>query len=429
MKIIDCSTNPRAAMEFTRRRQSIDPDVEQQVRAIIERVASEGDEALTSLTRQLDCKFIDSIGLRVSEREREAAYRSVSKKFLRALAAAKANISRFHKRQRPASWTLKLKGSKLSQRYSPLRRVGIYVPGGKAAYPSTVLMNALPARIAGVREIVMATPCNSEGKITPEVLVAAGECHVGEIYRIGGAQAIAALTYGTESIRPVDKITGPGNAYVTAAKKLVYGSVGIDMLAGPTEIVIIADQSARPKFVAADMLAQAEHDEQASPICIVFTPGMAQQVELEIRMQLDQLERKHIAQRALDQHGAIILVSGARQAIDIVNEIAPEHLELMVRAPERYLNTITNAGAVFVGPWSTEALGDYVAGPNHTLPTGGTARFSSPLGVADFLKATNIIELSNKRFRKLAPYAEILALAEQLQGHARSVEVRREKPS
>jgi len=395
-------------------------------RTIIERIEDEGDAALLRYTREFDCPVIDTIGLRIQDEEIEAAYAAVTKEVLRALRLARSNIKRFHKRELPKSWTLKSKGLRLEQRFQPLSRVGIYVPGGKAAYPSTVLMNAIPAAIAGVREIVMVTPCNKEGRITPEVLVAARECGVTEIYRIGGAQAVAALAYGTATIRAVDKITGPGNAYVAAAKQILFGRVGIDMIAGPTEVVIVADESAPAVYIAADLIAQAEHDQDASPILITTSSVVAQAVESEVETQLKQAPREAIARTAFERNGLILLVSSLDEAAEAVNLLAPEHLEVMVKRPRRFARRIINAGAIFVGPWSSEALGDYVAGPNHTLPTSGTARFSSALSVYDFLKFTNIIECSRKRMGKLAPYAEALATVEGLHGHAVSLRLRRE---
>jgi histidinol dehydrogenase len=287
-------------------------------------------------------------------------------------------------------------------------------------------MNAIPAKIAGVRELVMVTPCNGEGKIVPEVLAAAAECGISEIYRIGGAQAIGALAFGTESIRRVDKIAGPGSAYVAAAKQMVFGRVGIDMIAGPTEIVIVADGTARPAFVAADLIAQAEHDEAASPICITTSGQFARALLAEIELQTDRAPRKPIVRRALEGQGCIVRVETLSQAIELVNALAPEHVELLVTNARRLADRVTNAGSIFIGEWSTEALGDYVAGTNHTLPTLGTARFSSPLNVSDFVKFTNVIECSRPRFKRLAPYAEILAEKEGLHGHAASLRIRRE---
>lgn len=426
MRILDYVREPRTVLELSRRRTKISPEVEDRAREILRAVETEGDEAVTTYTRQLDCKFIDSLGLRISERECRAAFASVSREFHGALRVARANITAYHRKQRPKSWILRSAGVRLQHRVAPLRRVGIYVPGGKAAYPSTVLMNALPAKVAGVREIVMTTPCNGEGKVAPEVLVAAVECGISEIYRIGGVQAIGALAFGTESIRRVDKITGPGNAYVAAAKQLVYGRVGIDGIAGPTEVMIIADATARPAFVAADLIAQAEHDESASPILITNSQVLADQVASELSLQLEKAPRRVVAQRAFQNNGVIILVREIRQAIEIANEFAPEHLQIITRNPGSLAARISNAGAVFLGEWSTEALGDYLAGPNHTLPTGGTARFSSALSVNDFMKFTNVIHFSRTAFLDAAPHVEAFAEAERLAGHAASVRIRRE---
>lgn len=425
MRILDARHDRRAVTALAERRLEPDPAVERRVRDILDRVRSEGDEAVTTLTRQYDCRFIDSLGLRVSDRDIERSYRSVSREFLAALRLARANITKFHRKQLPQSLQLRHGGMRLGLRYCALGRVGIYVPGGKAAYPSTVLMNALPATIAGVREIVMTTPCGADGRLSAEVLVAAAESGVQEIYRIGGAQAIGALAYGTESIRRVDKITGPGNAYVATAKRVVFGIVGIDMIAGPTEVVVVADRTARPDFVAADLLAQAEHDELASPLCIATNRSLAEKILRAVSQQLHTTPRNSIARIACERQGAIIITRGNRETIDIVNRLAPEHVELMVRNPRQMAGEITNAGAIFVGPWSTEALGDYMAGPNHTLPTSGSARFSSPLGVADFMKASSIIEVGSRGFERLAPYVKVLAEAEGLYAHASSVEIRR----
>ncbi len=427
MRILDARKDPDVVSELTERRWESNRPVEERAAQILDRVAKEGDAALFDYTRQYDCPGIDRIGLRVSDRDLENARSAVGEKFLKALREARKNIVRFHKKQLPKSWSVERKGISLQQRFLPLERVGIYVPGGKAAYPSTVLMNALPARIAGVREIAMVTPCNTDGIIRPEVLAAAAESGVTEVYRVGGAQAIAALAFGTETIKPVDKITGPGNAYVAAAKKLVFGRVGIDMIAGPTEVVIVADATANPAFVAADLIAQAEHDESATAILITFSPALVQEVELQINLQLEKTPRRDITRKALEGQGVAVLVSGEKEAIEAVNAIAPEHLEVMVRHPRRFAKKISKAGSIFVGAWSTEALGDYVAGPNHTLPTLGTARFSSPLGVHDFFRFTNVIEVSRRMHAKLAPHAEVLAEAEGLHGHAASLRIRRGK--
>jgi histidinol dehydrogenase len=424
MRILDSRTEPRTITRLAERRLKPDPEVDTRVREILGRVHAEGDEALTTLTRQYDCRFIDSLGLRVSRKEVEGAYDSVSRGFLLSLRVAGKNITRFHRKQIPKSWELRGGGMRLSQRFSPLSRVGIYVPGGKAAYPSTVIMNAIPARIAGVREIVMASPPGPDGRLPAEVLVAASESGITEIYRIGGAQAIAALAYGTESIRRVDKITGPGNAYVAAAKRMVYGAVGIDMIAGPTEVVVVADSAARPEFVAADLMAQAEHDELASPICIVGSRVQAEKISSAVEIQLDTTPRNAIARKAFEGQGVIIIAGSIRESVAIINMLAPEHVELMVKNPRSFARRIANAGSIFLGSWSTGALGDYVAGPNHTLPTSGSARFASPLGVADFMKFSNVIEVTRPAFRRLAPHVGELARAEGFFAHERSVTIR-----
>jgi histidinol dehydrogenase len=425
MRVLDVRKRNARISEILDRQWSIPSDVEAKTREILEAVRTKGDSAVTTFTRRFDCKCVDSLGLRVSDREFQKSYELVSDEFLKALRIAKRNIAKFHRRQCLSSWTLKEKGLRLGQRVLPLSRVGIYVPGGKAAYPSTVLMNAIPARIAGVKEIVMTTPCSAEGKISPEVLVAAAECGITEVYRIGGAQAIGAFAFGTESIRRVDKVTGPGNAYVAAAKKLVYGDVGVDMIAGPTEIVVVADHSADARFVAADLIAQAEHDENASPICLTTSRRLAEKIRAELARQLLVAERRSIAERACRNHGVIAVVRNLQHAAQIVNELAPEHLEVMVCRPKPFVEKIRNAGSIFVGTWSPEAMGDYIAGPNHTLPTSGNARFSSPLSVYDFLKFTNVIEMSQRKFETLAPHVEVLARAERLYGHAASVAIRR----
>lgn len=427
MRILDMATSRREIQALARRAWVSDPVIEAKVRQIIDDVRREGDEAVTTYTRQLDCGLIDSLGLRVSEKEVDAACKKVSGAFRQALKTAKRNIERFHRKQLPSSWTIRSAGTKLQQRVTPLERVGIYIPGGKAAYPSTVLMNAVPAAIAGVKEIVMTTPCSREGKISPEVLAAARECGIKEIYRIGGAQAVAALAYGTESIRRVDKITGPGSAYVAAAKQMLYGTVGIDVIAGPTEVVIVADGLARPEFIAADLIAQAEHDERAVPICITTDAKLAGEVCAELDRQLESAPRRDIARRALDQQGVIVQVASLQEAVGLVNELAPEHLEVLLKKPEAFASKVKHAGSIFLGNWSTEALGDYAAGPNHTLPTSGTARFSSPLGVLDFLKFSNVITFSRSEFERLADTVETLATVEGLHGHAASVAIRRRK--
>jgi histidinol dehydrogenase len=427
MQIIDYAADPARAVQLCRRRYRIPAHVETRVREIVNAVETKGEQALLDYTRRWDCPSIDAVGLTISAEEVRDAYGQVSKEFLVALRKAKRNIVAFHRKQRPRSWVQTNGGVKITQRYTPLDRVGIYVPGGKAAYPSTVLMNAIPAAIAGVKEIVLVTPPAKDGSVRPEILVAASECGLREMYRVGGAQAVAALAFGTASIRPVDKIAGPGNTYVAAAKRMVFGQVGIDMIAGPTEVVVVADDSADARFVAADLIAQAEHDEEAAPICLCFSRSKAAEIEQEVDRQLRTAVRRAIAERAFDKHGTIILAKGPDQAAEIVNVLAPEHLELMVRNAAKLLRLVKHAGSIFVGAWATEALGDYIVGANHTLPTSGTARFSSPLGVHDFVKFSNVISVSRRSFLALAPHVEVLAGAEGLDGHAASVRVRKAK--
>ena len=428
MRILDYEKERDAIAGLLKRRTAIDDRVLDRVRDILRDVEQHGDEAVLRYTREYDCPAIDAVGLRVGKDEIKGAYNAVSGEFLRALKQARRAISRYHKRQRPSSFVVREKGLRLEQRFTPLERVGIYVPGGKAAYPSTVLMNAIPARIAGVRQIVMTTPAGREGGIAPEVLVAAAECGVSEVYRIGGAQAVGALAFGTATVPAVDKITGPGNAYVAAAKQLVYGRVGIDMIAGPTEVVVIADETADPVFVAADLIAQAEHDQDATPIAIVTCERLVPEITAQIALQLEQNPRRPIAAEAFDRHGLLIVVPSLRDAAELANAIAPEHLEIMTAKPRRVARSIRHAGAIFVGSWATEALGDYVAGPNHTLPTSGTARFSSALSVYDFLKFSNVSESTRKRSAAMAVHGEVLATAEGLYGHAASMALRRRKP-
>jgi histidinol dehydrogenase len=426
MRILDARNNSGVISELTSRRWESNNEIEAQVRSILDRVRNEGDAALLEYTRMFDCPVIDAVGLRVGELEIEDAWRNVQRGFLRSLRAARQNITRFHSRQKVKSWSIRDKGLRLEQRFSPLERVGIYVPGGKAAYPSTVLMNVIPAKIAGVKEIVIVTPCGRDGAVRPEILAAARECGVMEVFRVGGAQAVAALAFGTRTVRPVDKITGPGNAYVAAAKRLVFGQVGIDMIAGPTEVVVVADHGANPEFIAADLLAQAEHDEAASAICVTTSEPLIGRVQWALDRLLASAVRKEIAGASLRDHGVFILAKSLGQAAEFVNALAPEHCEVMVKEPRKFAGRIRKAGAVFVGPWSSEALGDYVAGPNHTLPTQGTARFSSALGVYDFMRFSNIIELGKAQSLRMAPHVEVLAAAEGLDGHAGSMRVRRE---
>jgi histidinol dehydrogenase len=395
-------------------------DVEKQVFAILKSVRRDGDRALLRYTARFDGVTLSPRELVVSEREIDAAERKVSAKVRRALRTAHLRITRFHRRELESGFEVREPGLRTGMRITPLERAGVYVPGGRAAYPSSVLMNVVPARVAGVRDITVATPPSPAG-IKPEVLVAARIAGATRVVRAGGAQAIAALAYGTKSIARVDKIVGPGNVWVATAKRLVFGVVDIDMIAGPTEVLIVADQTANASFVAADMLAQAEHDPEAAAICITTSRAKGEEVAAEVARQLAELGRREIAAKSLQRHGLVLVVRDLERAVDIANEIAPEHLELFVRRPRALLPRVRNAGAVFLGEYSTEAIGDYVAGPNHVLPTGGSARFSSPLGVYDFVKRTSIIEATRQGLARVASAAEALAESEGLTGHAAAV--------
>ncbi|CAA7602410.1 histidinol dehydrogenase [Acididesulfobacillus acetoxydans] len=399
--------------------------LESRVAEILGRVRLEGDEALFRLTMELDGVDLRQSGLKVREEEIEEACASVSGEFLTALRVAKRNITRFHERQKRVSWfEPEEDGSILGQLIRPLRRVGIYVPGGTAAYPSSVLMNALPALVAGVQEVVMVSPPRPDGSLLPEVLAAAGEAGVREIYKVGGAQAVAALAYGTATVAPVEKITGPGNIYVTLAKKQVFGQVDIDMLAGPSEILILADESARERELAADLLSQAEHDRLASAILVSPDRTLLEETVREVERQLSTLPRAEIARCAWENHGAAIWVRDLAEGMDLANRIAPEHFELVVKDPQQWLGRVRNAGAVFLGRFSPEPVGDYLAGPNHILPTGGTARFYSPLNVDTFTKKTSVIQYSEQALARDAEHIVRLARTEGLEAHARAVEVR-----
>lgn len=401
------------------------PEQNAAVQAIIAQVRRGGDAALRALSKEFD--RVDVEELRIPQRDIDAAYSQVDAAFLAAIREAAANIRAFHEKQKRVSWMdAQPDGTVLGQVIRPLRRIGIYVPGGKAAYPSSVLMNAIPAQVAGVPEIVMVTPPATAGEtgVNPYILVAAAEVGIREIYRVGGAQAVAALAYGTESIAPVDKIVGPGNIYVALAKRYVYGTVAIDSIAGPSEIVVLADDTAEPAYVAADLLSQAEHDEMASAVLVTPSKQLAEQVRREVERQLEALPRKAIAAQSIRDYGAILTVASLAEGIDVVNRLAPEHLELMIADPWAHLGRIENAGAIFLGPYSSEPVGDYFAGPNHILPTNGTARFSSPLSVDDFVKKSSVIAYSKEAL--LANGGKIVALAqhEGLQAHANAIQVR-----
>ena len=401
-------------------------DVSGIVSEIILTVRARGDSALREYTARLDGALLDS--LRVSQEELDEAFTSVSPELLYVLRQAAENIRNFHKKQRRASFIVERdNGVLLGQRILPLQRVGLYVPGGTASYPSTVLMDAIPAKLAGVPELIMTTPAEKDGKISPVILAAARIAGVDTIFKLGGAQAVAALAYGTESVPRVDKIVGPGNAFVAEAKRQVFGQVAIDMIAGPSEILIFADGMSDARFVAADLLSQAEHDKNASAVLITDSAALAEAVQAEVERQLKLLPREEIARASIDRNGRIIIAADLRCAIEAANELAPEHLELCVEEPMAWLGQIRNAGSVFLGRYCPEALGDYFAGPNHTLPTGGTARFSSPLSVDDFVKKSQFISYTPDALR--AEYRQIAALAEQegLRAHARSVEIRFEE--
>lgn len=391
------------------------------VRSILEDVKKNGDRALLEYTKRFDRIELNTPLL--SHKKIKEAARKVERPVLKALKLAAKRIRRFHEKQKERSWSYREQGILLGQIIRPIERVGVYVPGGRAAYPSTVLMNVIPAQVAGVKEIAVVTP-TPDGILNPYVMAAIDMLGIKEVYSVGGAQAVAALAFGTETIKRVDKIVGPGNIYVALAKKAVFGIVDIDMIAGPSEILIIADRSARPEFVAADLLSQAEHDENASAIVLTDSLSLAEKVRAEVERQLRELKRKEIALSSLNNYGAIIIAKNLRDAAHIANRIAPEHLELIVKKPRSLLPYIQNAGAIFLGRWTPEPLGDYIAGPNHTLPTGGTARFSSPLGVYDFIKRSSLIEFTEKGFKRLAPFVEAIAEVEGLEAHARSVRIR-----
>ena len=393
------------------------------VSGIIAKVRAEGDAALRELTAKFDRVELDD--LRVSAEELDAAIASVEPEFLEVLKLAAANIRTFHSAQVRSDFRLDERpGVVLGQKFLPIERVGLYVPGGTAAYPSTVLMDAVPAKIAGCPRIVMCTPPMRDGRVNPAILAAAVEAGVDEIYKVGGAQAIAAMAYGTESVPRVDKIVGPGNAFVAEAKRQVFGRVSIDMIAGPSEILVVADGTMDAAAVAADLLSQAEHDKMATAVLVTDSPALAGAVAAEIEAQLPKLAREEIARAAIENNGKIIVAPDLREVIDIANEIAPEHLELCVADPFAYLDDIKNAGSIFLGQHCPEALGDYLAGPNHTLPTSGTARFSSALGVDDFVKKSQFIYYTADALAEVAPAVARFAMKEGLTGHARSALIR-----
>jgi histidinol dehydrogenase len=399
----------------------------EKIDAIVDQILSEvkcrGDVALLDYTLKFDGAVLRDIS--ISEDEIEEAFSSIEPEFITIMKEAKANIWTYHEKQKQSSWfSNQGENIMLGQMVLPLERIGIYVPGGKAAYPSTVLMNAIPALVAGVDSIAMVSPPDKDGKMNPYVLAAARICGVSEIYKVGGAQAIGALAFGTETIPAVDKIVGPGNIYVARAKKKVYGAVDIDMIAGPSEICILADEKSEPGYIAADLLSQAEHDEEAGVILVTTSQVLAEEVLKEVEIQAGLLNRKEIIRKSLENHGYIFVVPNLEIGFKIVNNIAPEHLELMVDSPFDALPKVKNAGAIFLGAYSPEPLGDYFAGPNHTLPTGGTARFSSPLGVDDFIKKSSIIYYNKKALEKVQNQVIYFAEKEGLTAHANAVRVR-----
>lgn len=403
--------------------QEIDPDVIAKASVILKRVREEKDQAVRAYTEQFDHVIVDTF--RVSEKELDEAEALCSEEFKEAMRKAAANIETFHKAQLPQSYLLQMEhGIYMGERVIPLDSVGIYVPGGRAQYPSSVLMNAIPAKVAGVRRIVMVTPPNKEGTINPNIAYAARLAGVTEIYKVGGAQAIGALAYGTESIPCVDKITGPGNIFVAAAKKLVFGKVDIDMIAGPSEILVIADEGANPSFVAADLLSQAEHDPLASAILLTTSRTLLEKVNQELEVQCAALPKYEIAKASIDSYGHSIVCDSISECISFANAIAPEHLELCVADAMGYLEQVRNAGSVFLGYYTCESIGDYFGGTNHVLPTSGTARFSSALGVDAFLKKSCYLHYSKEAVNLYGHYIETLAKEEQLQAHANAVTVR-----
>ena len=413
--------------DFVLKIRDIDPDVSNTVKEIINKVKAEGDNAVTTYTNQLDSNNLKIDEILLSQNEASELIDDLEDTVKKAIDVAAERIKKYHEKQIPKnlSYTDET-GSILGYQWKPIEKIGIYVPGGTASYPSTVLMNAIPAIVAGVKNIVMVSPAN-QGKLNPATIYAAKLLGIKNIYRIGGAQAVAALAYGTETIQNVDKIVGPGNAYVAEAKKQVFGSVGIDMFAGPSEVVVVADNINDPKIIAADLISQAEHDKNAQSILITNDEALAIEVEKEMAVQLKSLPRSEIATESWNNHGSIITTTSVDESIDLVNKLAPEHLELSIQDARSYVNKINHAGAIFVGPSTPEAIGDYVAGPSHVLPTARTARYSSGLSVFDFIKRTSVVECSPESLEVIGNDARIIAINEGLDGHARSIEYRLSK--
>lgn len=403
-------------------------EYQERVNLILDQVKKNGDNAIFTYTKQFDGADVNAENVLVSEEEIQEAYEQVDAELVNILRKAKQNIQVYHEKQRQYSWfDSKPDGTLLGQKVTALEKVGVYVPGGKAVYPSSVLMNIIPAKVAGVDEIIMVTPPGKDGKVNPNTLVAAKEAGVDRVYKVGGAQAIGALAFGTESIPKVDKIVGPGNIYVALAKKSVFGYVSIDSIAGPSEILVIADETANPRYVAADLLSQAEHDELASAILVTTSRELAEKVSDEVDKFVEELTRTEIMKKSLDNYGYILLADTMEDVIDIANEIASEHLEIMTKNPYDVMMKVRNAGAIFIGEYSSEPLGDYFAGPNHVLPTNGTAKFFSPLSVDDFIKKSSIIAYSKEALEQVHSDIETFAKAEQLTAHANSIKVRFEK--
>lgn len=428
IEILDENTKKHLLEDLLKRSPNSYGEYEARVQEILDTVREKKDEAVFDYTKRFDKAQIDGTNVLVTEEEVQEAYAQMDENLLRIVRRALVNIEAYHQKQMQYSWfDSKPDGTMLGQKVTALRRVGVYVPGGKAVYPSSVLMNVMPAKVAGVEEIIMVTPPGKDGKVNPTTLVAAKEAGVTAVYKVGGAQAVAALAYGTESIPKVDKVVGPGNIYVALAKKAVYGHVSIDSIAGPSEILVLADETANPRYVAADLLSQAEHDELASAILVTTSRELAEQVSRETDRFIQELSRGEIIQKSLDNYGHILVADTMEDAIDAANEIASEHLEIMTADPYQVMTKIRNAGAIFIGEYSSEPLGDYFAGPNHILPTNGTAKFFSPLSVDDFLKKSSIIAYSREALEQVHEDIEQFAEAEQLTAHANSVRVRFEE--
>ena len=430
MRIVELteSTKKNLLKDLLKRSPSSYGTYEQTVSEIVNNVKENGDKAVFEYTEIFDHFALNSGNIRVTEEEIKEAYKEIPEDLIEVYRHSAANIRTFHEKQLRQSFIeTRPDGSILGQRITPIEKAGVYVPGGKAAYPSSVLMNVVPAKVAGVPKIVMTTPCNKEGKVNAGTLVAADIAGVDEIYKVGGAQAIAALAFGTESVPKVDKITGPGNIFVALAKKAVYGHVSIDSVAGPSEILVLADETANPRYVAADLLSQAEHDELASAILITTSKDLAEKVSKEVDGFTETLERREIILKSLSNYGYILVAENMEDAIAAANDIASEHLEILTKNPYETMTKIKNAGAIFMGEYSSEPLGDYFAGPNHILPTNGTARFFSPLSVDDFIKKTSLISFSKDALEKVHTEIEAFAKSEGLTAHANSIKVRFER--